>query len=58
MSSDDQLSDGFINFQRVEKSASERTLRNYSQALAAFQNYMEQSEFPGWKSCGDEDFRN
>ena len=58
MSSDDQLSDGFINFQRVEKSASERTLRNYSQALAAFQNYMEQSDFPGWKSCRDEDFRN
>jgi integrase/recombinase XerC len=58
MSSDDQLSDGFINFQRVEKSASERTLRNYSQALAAFQTYMEESKFPGWKACGNEDFRH
>lgn len=58
MSSDDQLSDGFINFQRVEKSASERTLRNYSQALSAFQSYKEETSFPGWKACELEDFRS
>ena len=55
---DDQLSDSFIQFQRVEKSASERTLRNYSQALAAFQSYCENSHFPGWKACSPELFRN
>ncbi|MEO1856552.1 MAG: site-specific tyrosine recombinase/integron integrase [Rubritalea sp.] len=58
MNTDDQLSDGFISFQRVEKSASERTLRNYSQALAAFQTHMEKSSFPGWKACTEEDFRD
>ncbi|MGJ8673554.1 site-specific tyrosine recombinase/integron integrase [Rubritalea sp.] len=55
---DDQLTDSFLQFQRVEKSASERTLRNYSQALAAFQNYMEKTLFPGWKQCTPDHFRS
>ncbi|MFC5049013.1 site-specific integrase [Rubritalea spongiae] len=55
---DDQLNDSFIQFQRVEKSASERTLRNYSQALAAFQSYMEKTLFPGWKQCTPDHFRS
>ena len=55
---DDQLSDGFIQFQEVEKVASPRTLRNYSQALAAFQNHMELTSFPGWKACTPDHFRD
>lgn len=55
---DDQLSDGFIQFQELEKAASPRTLRNYSQALAAFQTHLELSTFPGWKSCTQEHFRD
>ncbi|MFC4994438.1 site-specific tyrosine recombinase/integron integrase [Rubritalea tangerina] len=58
MTKDDQLADAFIQFQRVEKSASDRTLRNYSQALHAFQSFMEESTFPGWLECELEDFRS
>lgn len=55
---DDQLSDDFIQFQKVEKVASPRTLRNYSQALAAFQNHLELTTFPGWKACTPDHFRD
>lgn len=58
MLSDDQLTDAFTQFQRVEKSASERTLRNYSQSLTAFQSYMEERSLPGWKACQLEHFRD
>lgn len=57
--SDDDLIEAFTQFQRVEKSASPRTLRNYTQALAAFQIYCETqpSGFIGWKACTTEHFR-
>jgi site-specific recombinase XerD len=58
MISNDQLSDAFIDFQRVEKSASKRTLRNYSQALAAFQTFKEQTHFAGWRECTNTDFKD
>jgi len=54
--SDDQLVDSFVQFHEVEKNSSPRTLRNYSQALAAFQNFLGE-KFPGWKSCLPDDFR-
>lgn len=53
---DDQLIDRFIRFHEVEKNSSRLTLRNYSQALAAFQNFLGES-FPGWKNCSADDFR-
>ena len=53
---DDQLIDQFVQFHEVEKNSSPRTLRNYSQALAAFQNFLG-DKFPGWKNCIDDDFR-
>ena len=55
---DDQLSDSFLQFQRVEKIASERTLRNYSQALATFHCSFTEGSFPGWKSCTPDHFRD
>ena len=57
MLSDDQLSDAFLQFMRVEKSCSERTLRNYSQAMNACKTYFDDSGFPGWKACTSEHFR-
>jgi integrase/recombinase XerC len=53
---DDQLVDRFIQFHEIEKNSSPKTLRNYSQALAAFQNFMGET-FPGWKHCSTDDFR-
>ncbi|WP_018969037.1 site-specific tyrosine recombinase/integron integrase [Rubritalea marina] len=58
MLSDDQLSDSFLQFMRVEKSCSERTLRNYSQALNACKSYLDDSGFAGWKACTNEHFRS
>lgn len=55
---DDELSDSFLQFQRVEKSGSERTLRNYGQALSTFREFMEKTLFPGWKHCTADHFRS
>lgn len=57
---DDDLIEAFTQFQLIEKSASPRTLRNYTQALAAFQLFAEESfaSFPGWKSCTPDHFRS
>lgn len=49
--------DAFITFQRGEKHASERTLRNYSHALLAFQEWHGES-FTSWRDCSADDFRN
>ena len=46
----------FLSFQETEKSASPRTLRNYSQALNAFVDFSGNG-FPGWKKCTSEHFR-
>lgn len=51
------LPDLFLEFQRVEKSASPRTLRNYSQAINAFQQTIPEDEFPGWKKLTLNHFR-
>jgi len=51
------LPDLFLEFQRVEKSASPRTLRNYSQAINSFQETFPGSEFPGWKNLNLDHFR-
>ena len=56
MGDEDQLVTAFLSFQETEKSASPRTLRNYSQALNAFQESMGE-RFPGWKGCSAEHFR-
>jgi integrase/recombinase XerC len=52
----DQLVDRFIQFHEVEKNSSSKTLRNYSQALAAFQNFLGE-QFLGWENCSSDDFR-
>ncbi len=56
MKNDDQLVEAFMQFHRVEKNSSPRTLRNYSQALNAFQEFHDNS-FPGWMACEADDFR-
>jgi len=53
---DDELLDSFSKFHEVEKNSSPRTLRNYSQALNAFQTFLGNS-FSGWKACTADDFR-
>jgi len=53
----DELLDQFLQFHEVEKNSSPRTLRNYSQALTAFQNFLG-DKFYGWKDCIDDDFRS
>ena len=52
----DSLLEAFITFQTTEKSASPRTLRNYTQAILAFQHSLG-DRFPGWKHCQAEHFR-
>lgn len=52
----DELLDQFIQFHEVEKNSSPRTLRNYSQALNAFQTFLGE-KFYGWKDCISDDFR-
>lgn len=53
----EHLTDLFLEFQRVEKSASPRTLRNYSQALNAFEEFFPEGQFPGWKNATQDHFR-
>jgi len=52
----DELVDQFIQFHEVEKNSSPRTLRNYSQALNAFQTFLG-DRFCNWKDCISDDFR-
>ena len=52
----DELVTSFVKFQEVEKSASPRTLRNYTHALTTFRLFMG-DRFHGWKECSAEDFR-
>ena len=46
----------YLEFQRVEKNASERTLRNYSHALNAFEEWKGDA-FQSWRACTANDFR-
>lgn len=48
--------DDFLEFMRVERNASERTLRNYSHALNAFLEWRGEG-FSGWRSAVADDFR-
>lgn len=56
MSESDNLLHAFLSYQETEKSASERTLRNYSHAILAFESDMA-DKFPGWRDCSADDFR-
>lgn len=56
MPSDDELVDLFVEFQRVEKNAAQRTLRNYSHALSIYRSDF-QGQFPGWCNCTADHFR-
>lgn len=49
----------FLEFMRVERNASERTLRNYGHALAAYEEWSEVvgGEFGGWWGQTADDFR-
>jgi integrase/recombinase XerC len=47
----------FFDFQATEKSASPRTLRNYRDALAAYQQWRGDS-FTGWRDACADDFRD
>ncbi|MGJ8678123.1 MAG: site-specific tyrosine recombinase/integron integrase [Akkermansiaceae bacterium] len=49
--------EAFLEFQRVERAASERTLRNYSHALNAFRQWKEADDFESWRACTADDFR-
>ena len=51
----DPLVDGFLDFMRVEKTASDRTLRNYRGALERFAPKAQ--EAGGWFECSADDFR-
>lgn len=46
----------FLEFMRVERDASERTLRNYSHALNAFREWRGEA-FSSWRDCSADDFR-
>jgi len=46
----------FLEFLRVERNASERTLRNYSHALNAYREWRE-GAFNTWRDCSADDFR-
>ena len=46
----------FLDFMKVERSASERTLRNYSHALDAYRNWRGDG-FTSWRECTADDFR-
>ncbi|MGB2091934.1 MAG: site-specific tyrosine recombinase/integron integrase [Akkermansiaceae bacterium] len=46
----------FLDFMKVERSASERTLRNYSHALEAYRNWRGDG-FTSWRECTADDFR-
>jgi len=47
---------GFLEFMRVERYASERTLRNYSHALNAFLEWRGDA-FVSWRDCTADEFR-
>lgn len=46
----------FLDFMKVERSASERTLRNYSHALEAYRTWRGDG-FSLWRDCSADDFR-
>lgn len=47
----------FLDFMKVERSASERTLRNYSHALEAYRIWRGDG-FRSWRECSADDFRS
>lgn len=46
----------FLQYLRVEKNSSERTLANYNHAILKFRDSF--SEFPGWEAISSDDFRD
>ena len=48
--------EGFLQFMRVERNASTRTLRNYSHALNAYLEWRGDA-FSSWRDCTADDFR-
>jgi tyrosine recombinase XerC len=48
--------EAFLEFMRVERNASEKTLRNYSHALNAYISWRGEG-FVSWRDCTAEDFR-
>ncbi len=52
----DHLISSFLIFLEIEKNSSENTLRNYSQALNSYMEFVG-SDFVGWKKCEPEEFR-
>lgn len=52
----ESLEDAFLEFQKTEKSASPRTLKNYREALAAYRAWRGE-EFAGWREATVDDFR-
>lgn len=53
---DDELVEAFVQFHIVEKNSSPLTLRNYTQALTAYQAFMGEKFF-SWKNSSPDDFR-
>lgn len=53
----DALEEDFLRFLEVEKGASPRTTRNYGEALRLFRD-ARGKDFPGWRDCRTEDFRD
>lgn len=47
---------GYLEFQRTERNASVRTLRNYSHALNAYEEWRGDA-FQSWRECTADDFR-
>ena len=48
--------EAFLGFMRVERNASQRTLRNYSHALNAYLDWCGK-DFNSWRDCSSDDFR-
>jgi len=48
--------EAFLEFMRVERNASVRTLRNYSHALNAYLDWRGDT-FSSWRDCTADDFR-
>jgi len=48
--------EAFLEFMRVERNASARTLRNYSHALNAYLDWRGDA-FSSWRDCSADDFR-
>ncbi|BDS07267.1 tyrosine recombinase XerC [Oceaniferula spumae] len=55
MSSQDDVA-AYLEFQRIERDASVRTLRNYSHALNSFEEWRGDA-FKSWRDCTADDFR-